>query len=116
MLASADRELRAELGGAFAERAAFGLPLGAVGQPVREVALALGGRRDFLLGEREALALKQAFGGVRDAPAQHTAGGLVQIGDACARFVGDALRLGPGAAGGMELVDQVVGVAADPLA
>ena len=33
-----------------------------------------------------------------------------------ARFVSDALRLGAGAAGGVQLVDEVVGVAADALA
>ena len=59
---------------------------------------------------------QRAFGGVRGAPAQHTARGLLELGDACARFVGDALRLGPGAAGGVQLVDEVLGVVADALA
>ena len=51
VFAPADRELRFERGGALAQDAAFGLPLGAVGQPVREVALTLDGRRYFPLGE-----------------------------------------------------------------
>ena len=112
MLAPADRELRFELGGALAEHAAVGLPLGAVGQPVREVALTLGGRRDFPLGELEALALPPAFGGVRGAPAQHTARGLLELGDAGPRAVSEALRLGPGAAGSVQLVDELLGVGA----
>ena len=41
---------------------------------------------------------------------------MLELGDACTRHVGDALRLGPGAAGGMELVDEVLGVVADALA
>jgi hypothetical protein len=94
----------------------FGLPHGAVGDAACEVALALGGRRDFPLGELEALALKRAFGGVRGAPAQHTARGLLELGDACPRAVSDALRFGVGAAGGVHLVDEVLGVVADALA
>jgi hypothetical protein len=39
---------------------------------------------------------------------------LVELGDAYKRFVGDALRLGPGAAGGLKLLDEVLGVAAEP--
>jgi hypothetical protein len=62
------------------------------------------------------LSLQRAFGGVRGAPAQDTAGGLVQIGDACSRRVSDALRPGPGAAGGVQLVGEVLGVLADALA
>jgi hypothetical protein len=54
--------LRVEFGGALTERPAFGLPCRAVGDVAREVALTLGGRRDFPLGELEALALQHAFG------------------------------------------------------
>jgi hypothetical protein len=87
----------------------FGLPSRAVGKPVREVAPALGGRRDFLLGELEALALQRTFGGVRAPAAQLAEGRLLELGDACARFVGDALRLGLGAAGDIQLVDECSG-------
>jgi hypothetical protein len=62
------------------------------------------------------LVLQCAFGGVRGAPAQHTARGLLQLGDACPRSVSDTLRLGLGAAGGVELVDEMLGVTADALA
>ena len=116
MLAAAVRELRVELVGALAERAALRLPLPAVGDAACEVALTLGGRRDFLLGELEALALQRAFGGARGTPAQRTPAGLLQLSDACARFVSDALRLGLGAAGGVQLVGELVGVPADALA
>ena len=105
-----------ELSGALAERGAIGLPLRAVGDGVREVALAFGSRRDFLLGELEALALQRAFGGVRAPAAPFAEGRLLELGDACARFVRDALRLGLGAAGGLKLVDEVLGGAADALA
>jgi hypothetical protein len=115
MLAAAAGELRVELGGALAQRAAFRVPFRAVGDAAREVALTLGGRRDFLLGELEALALQCAFGGVRVVPAQHTARGLLQLGDACPRSVSDALGLGLGAAGGVHLVGEVLGVTADAL-
>jgi hypothetical protein len=70
----------------------------------------------LVLGELEALALQGALNGIHGAPAQHTARGLVELGDACPRGVSDALRVGPGAAGGMELVDEMLGVAADALA
>ncbi len=88
----------------------------AVGDAACEVALALGGRRDFLLSELEALALQRAFGGVRGAPAQHTARGLLELGDARPRTVSHALRLSPSEAGGVQLVGEVLGVAADALA
>ena len=114
VLAAAARKLRFELGCALAQDAAFGLPFRAVGDRVCEAALA--GRCRLVLGELEAVALESEPGGVRGAPAQHTAGGLVQLGDACARGVGDALRVGPGAAGGVKLVGEVFGVAADALA
>ena len=116
VLAAAARELRVELGGALAEHAAFGVPCRAVGNAAREVALTLGRRGDLVLGELEALALQRAFGGVRAPAAQHAAGWLLELVDASERFVSDALRLGPGAAGGVQLVDEVVGVAADALA
>ena len=44
------------------------------------------------------------------------AGGLLELGDACPRLVSDALRLGLGAAGGVQLVGEVLGVSADALA
>jgi hypothetical protein len=116
VLAPPAGELRVELGGALAEDAAFGLPCRPARDAAREVALTLGGRRDFPLGELEALALQHAFGGVRGAPAQHTPDGLLQLGDACPRGVSDALRLGLGAASGTELLDEVLGVAANALA
>jgi hypothetical protein len=78
VLAPPAGELRVEFGGALAEGAAFGVPCRAVGDAGREVALTLGGGRDFLLGELEALAFQHAFGGVRGAPAQHTPDGLLQ--------------------------------------
>jgi hypothetical protein len=34
---------------------------------------------------------------------------LLELGDACPRGVGDALRLGPGPAGGVKLVGEVLG-------
>jgi hypothetical protein len=114
VLAAAGRELRVELGGALAERAALGVPCRPVGEAAREVALTLGGRRDFPLGELEALALQRAFGGVRGAPAaQLAARRLVEVGDPCSRTIGDVLRLGLGVAGGVKLVDEVLGVLAD---
>jgi hypothetical protein len=116
VLAAAAGELRVELGGALAERAAFGVPCRAVGQPARELALTLGGRRYFPLGELEALALQRAFGGVRGAPAQHAARGLLQRGDPRPRVVSHALRLRPRGASGVQLVGEVLGVAADALA
>ena len=82
VLAAAGRELRVDLGGALAEHAALGLPCRAVGNAAYEVALTLGGRRYFPLGELETLALQRAFGEVRGAPAQHTARGLLELGDA----------------------------------
>ena len=85
-------------------------------QPVREVALAFGGRRDFPVGELEALALKRAFGGVHGPPAQDAARGLLELGDARPRAIGDALRLGLGEARGVQLVGEVFGVVADALA
>jgi hypothetical protein len=115
MFAATTRELRVELGDALPEDAAFGLPLGAVRDTAREVALTLGGGGDFLLGELEALALQRTFGGVRGPAAQHTARGLIQLGDACPRRVSDALGLGLGAAGGAHLLGEVLGVAADAL-
>jgi hypothetical protein len=116
MLAAKAREPRVDLGSALAERAALGVPCRAVGQPVRKVALALGGRRDFPLGELEALALPPAFGGVHGTPPQHTPRGLLELGDACPRVVSHASRLGPGEAGGVQLVDEVLGVLPDALA
>ena len=74
-----------------------------------EVALALGGRRYFPLGELEAFVFQRAFGGVRDAPAQHPPDGLLELVDAHARFVGGALRLGLRAACRVQLVDEVLG-------
>ena len=62
------------------------------------------------------MALKGAFGGVRGAPTQYTARGLLELGDARPRAVGDALRLGPRAAGGMQLIYEMLGVAPDALA
>ena len=79
-----------------------------VGDVASEVALPLGGLRDFLLGEIEALAPQRALRGVR-APAPDAACGLVELGDACACFGGDTLRLCQGAAGGVKLVDEVLG-------
>jgi hypothetical protein len=61
------------------------------------------------------LALQRALCGVRGARAQHTARGLLQLGEACAPSVGDALRFGPGAAGGVTLVGEVLWVLADVL-
>ena len=96
-----------ELGGALAEHTAFGVPCRSVGDPALEVALTPGGRRDFLLGELETLALQRAFGGVRSpVAAQLAERRLLEFGDAGARLVRDTLRLGPGAAGGVELVDE----------
>jgi hypothetical protein len=117
MLAAAAQELRVELGDALAEDTTFGLPCLAVGDAAREVALTLGGRRDFPLGELEALALQRAFGGVRGAPAsQHAARGSLELGDPCPRNISDGLRLGVGGAGGVQLVDEMFGVAPDALA
>ena len=41
---------------------------------------------------------------------------MLELGDACSRGVSDALRLGLGAAGGVQLVGEVLGVVADALA
>jgi hypothetical protein len=41
---------------------------------------------------------------------------LLEIGDTRPRDVSDALRLDPGAAGSLQLVDQTLGVAPDALA
>jgi hypothetical protein len=41
---------------------------------------------------------------------------LLNLGDAYPRSSSDALRLGLGAAGGVQLVDEVLGVLADALA
>ena len=101
VLAAKARQLRVDLGGALAERAAFGLPCRAVGNAACEVALTFGGRRDLSLGELEALALQRAFGGVRGAAAQLAARRLLELGDARPRAVSDALRVGPSAAGGV---------------
>ena len=116
VLAAEAGELRVELGGALAQRTAFGVPCRAVGDAACEFALTLGGRRDFLLGELEALALQRAFGGVHGPAAQHTSRGLLELGDTRPRAVGDALRLGLGEAGGVQLVGEVFGVVADALA
>ena len=71
MLAAAARQLRVELSGALAEYAPFGLPFRPVGNPVREVALALGGRSGVCLGEFEALAFQRELGHIRAPAAQH---------------------------------------------
>ena len=62
------------------------------------------------------MALQRAFGGAHGAPAQHTARGLLELGDTRPRFVCDALRVGPRAGGRAELVGEVLGVLADALA
>jgi hypothetical protein len=62
------------------------------------------------------LALQRAFGGVRAPAAQLAAAQVLELSDTCTRNVSDVLRLGPGAAGGVQLVDEVFGVAADALA
>ena len=116
MFAAASRSCASSSAAHSRRHAALGLPCRAVGNTAGEVALTIGGRRDFLLGELEALALQRAFGGVRGTPAEHTPDGLLQLSDACARFVSDALRLGAGAAGGVQLVGEVVGVPPDALA
>ena len=115
VLAAADRELRFELGGAFEQDPASGLPRSAVGHLGRELALALGRRSRVVLGERQALALEGQRRRIAGPTAQEAAGGPLEFSDARGCFVRAALRLATRAACGAELVGEVFGVVADAL-
>jgi hypothetical protein len=69
-----------------------------------------------VLGELEAVALQCELGQIRTPAAQLAGGRVLELSHTCTRHVGDALRLGLGAAGGVQLVDEVLGVVADALA
>ena len=81
----------------------------------REVALAVGRHGRVVLGELQALALEGQRRGIAGPTAQEAADGPLEFSDARSCFVRAALRLGPRAACGAELVGEVFGVVADAL-
>lgn len=79
-------------------------------------ALPLGRGSGLVLGEFEPLAFEGECRRLAGSAAQKVAGEPFDGGDPRACLIGGALRLGPCAARDVELVDEVVGAAADPFA